>query len=310
LPIYVEQILVADVIDLDVNETKPIEYSVLPENASIKSVDLISSNTDIVGVDGNYIIGKNKGEATITLISKDGGNISSTATVNCRKKVTGISIASTEMVISKSTPVLLSYTVLPTDADNKAVNIFAEDESIVIVDGQSIIGIDDGSTIVTIETQDGRFRAKVFVTVFGDYVWYNYPLPIDILNASDINNIQSNITTIRNLLIMNGYTVEQLNEIVASPNLLLKDIFDILQSVEYNLDIINNADAKSIYYIEPKTIGEYAPNKTDIWRWLQILNDMYLILTGVFGKWQRLRCADGYPTITGKTILLRGEKLG
>ena len=87
-------------------------------------------------------------------------------------------------------------------------------------------------------------------------------------------------------------------------------MFDLLQNIEYNLDVISDNSAKSIYYVEPKVIGDYASNKSDIWRWLQILNEMYNILTGVFPKWQYLLCKDGFPTINGKKILVRGDFIG
>ena len=80
--------------------------------------------------------------------------------------------------------------------------------------------------------------------------------------------------------------------------------------LEYNLDVISDNSAKSIYYVEPKVIGDYASNKSDIWRWLQILNEMYNILTGVFPKWQYLLCKDGFPTIDGRKILVRGDFIG
>ena len=111
-------------------------------------------------------------------------------------------------------------------------------------------------------------------------------------------------------MLSKGYEVEPLKEITARVNTPLNNMFDLLQNIEYNLDVISDNSAKSIYYVEPKVIGDYASNKSDIWRWLQILNEMYNILTGVFPKWQYLLCEDGYPTIDGKKILVRGDFIG
>ena len=194
----------------------------------------------------------------------------------------------------------LQYTVLPQNADNKNVNINSSDESIVIIEGNTIVGVENGTATITIST----------VSVFGEYVWFNYTEPLEILTATDVKHIKSNIATIRSMLLLKGYEVKSLKEIYAETNTELNHIFDILQNIEYNLDVISDNSAKSIYYVEPKVIGDYASNKSDIWRWLQILNEMYNILTGVFPKWQYLLCTDGFPTIDGKKILVRGDFIG
>jgi len=137
--------------------------------------------------------------------------------------------------------------------------------------------------------------------------WTEYTEPIEILYASDVNNIKENIEIIRNLLAQKGFTVESTKSIQVNENTQYIEMFDILSNIEYNLDIISNNEARSAYYVEPKTIGEYASNKEDIWRWIQILNDMYDILNGNIGKWQYLLCTNGFPVIDGEKIITRGD---
>ena len=140
--------------------------------------------------------------------------------------------------------------------------------------------------------------------------WTNYSQPIKILSATDINNIKENIEIIRGLLTEKGFTVGNTQDFQASESTQFIEMFDILSNIEYNLDIISDNACKSVYYGYSVTIGDYASNKKDIWRWIQILNDMYNILNGNVGKWQYLVCNDGVVTIWNRKILVRGDLVG
>ena len=310
LPIYVTDITVDNDVKIDVGSSVNLNYSILPSNASIKKVEIKSSNNSIVSVDGNNLVALAKGTATITLTAQDGSGTTKSINVSTIQRVEGIITNQNEIVLSKTSSAKLQYTVLPQNADNKNVNINSSDESIVIIEGNTIVGVENGTATITISTEDGNYQVKILVSVFGEYVWFNYTEPLEILTAADVKHIKSNIATIRSMLLLKGYEVESLKEIYAETNTELNHLFDILQNIEYNLDVISDNDVKSIYYGEPKIIGEYASNREDIWRWLQVLNDMYNILNGSFGKWQYLLCKDGFPTIDGKKILVRGDFIG
>lgn len=140
--------------------------------------------------------------------------------------------------------------------------------------------------------------------------WHSYTEPIETLSAEDVNNISNNIIIIKELLENENYSIEELKPIFASNNTQYKDVFDILQNIEYNLDALNDNDVMSAYYGESVKIGEYASNRQDIWRWIQILNDMYEILTHERRKWTVIKCKNGFPTIEGKKIVARGDLIG
>jgi hypothetical protein len=140
--------------------------------------------------------------------------------------------------------------------------------------------------------------------------WVAYTEPIEVLYANDVNNIKENIEIIRNLLIEKGLLVDNTIEVEASERTQFVEMFDFLSNIEYNLDIISDNNFKSAYYVEPQTIGDYGSNREDIWRWVQILNDMHDMLLGVKGSWGYMICTDGIPTIDGKTILIRGDNIG
>ena len=142
------------------------------------------------------------------------------------------------------------------------------------------------------------------------YTWYLYEEVPKYLNSEDVNYIHKNMQTIKTLLTEKGYAPQELANVSASKSTPFADMFDILQNIEYNLDKVNSAGLVTPYYVEPKKIGKYAPDKNAIWRWLQTLNDLFDILTGVAGQWGYLLCTDGYPTIDGNRLLLRGDLIG
>lgn len=153
---------------------------------------------------------------------------------------------------------------------------------------------------------------EIFTIDGTEYTWYSYTEPLEILNAEDINNAQANCETIKSILTAKGYSISNLSKETAEYNSPLVKIVDILNSVEYNLDVLNDTNVKSIYYGESyrAVAGGLAHNTKQIWRWFEVLNDVIKIVTGKVGKWGYLLCLDGYPTINGKRLIVRGDLIG
>lgn len=308
--IYIESISVDDPILLDLGKAVKVNVSYLPENASKPVFRFVADNEGIVSVDGTTLIGLAKGTVGITIFAEDGGGAYATTTAIVAKRVSGVSVYPAELILAKGTTIELPVSISPADADNKIYSLSSSDSSVVSVSGSSISAIENGTAIITAKTEDGGYSAECFVTVVGQYTWYDYSEPLEILNAEDVQHIYSNMQTIHSLLVSKGYSLESLNEIDAQKSTPLIEMLALLQNIEYNLDRLNNPEILSIYYIEPKIIGDIAPDINDIWRWVQILNEMYNILMGDFGKWQYILLNDGYPTINGRKLLIRGENIG
>jgi hypothetical protein len=152
--------------------------------------------------------------------------------------------------------------------------------------------------------------AKFEIIEQNGYTWYFYSSPLKTLDSEDINNISSNIQVIKEMLLEKGMVANELQAVQANNNTPFAEMFDILQNIEYNLTAINQNSVKSAYYVEEIKIGEYASNKNDIWRWLQVLNDLFDILTVKKGAWGYLVTTDSFPIIDGKKILVRGDLIG
>ena len=127
-------------------------------------------------------------------------------------------------------------------------------------------------------------------------------------SAEDVRKIVTAIKYINDLLVAKGYTVETLENpligVFPYVNVAAK-----YQAIENDLAKISNNELESAYFVKKVIRGYYEPNRAEWQRWIDILVDMDEILTGQVGKWQYLKCTDGYPTVNGQKILLRGVKI-
>lgn len=309
LPIYISSIGLSD-FSLKVGIETVIPVNIQPTNASIKKLSYTISDPNICEIRNGRLYAKQPGTVTLTAKTTDGSNITETATVTCIQPVLGITINQGTVTIPKGGYSVLNYSIIPANASDKSVTITVEDDTIAQASGNTILGIETGVTKVNITTSDGGLTAFVFVTVQGDYNWYQYDEYIDILNYWDVQNIYNNMQVIASLLVKNGYFLAPLELIQVSYETEYSEMFDILQNMEYNLDRLSDNECYSVYYVAPKTVGEYGETKANIFRWVQVLNDMHDILLGDIGKWQVLECTDGIPTIEGNQLVVRGELVG
>lgn len=308
-PIRIESLEIPSQITLSVGDSISLPYTVEPKNASIKKLELTSSNPDAVSVDGLTLTAKSKGYSVITAKTIDGSEIVREIRVDSVVKVSGIYANPSDIMIAKNSTVKMYFSIMPSDASNKNYTIESSDPSIVSVSGLDVTGISEGAATITATTENGEFKAVCNIEVVGKYVWYDYSEPLEVLNSEDVNHIYSNMQTIQSLLLENGYNVN-LIDTTTEKSISLSKMLELLQNIEYNLDRLNDTGFRSIHYVQPKTVGSKASNYNDIWRWLQILNEMYLMLNGTFGKWEYVLLDDGYPTIDGKRLLIRGDTIG
>jgi len=150
-----------------VGDTKTLSATVLPQNATGKSVKWISSNSNIVTVDSDgEITAVKEGDAIIYANSLDGSNKSGSCNVAVEAKpvtdikVTSITLSDQSKTLEIGNKIKLSATVLPSNATNKKVTWSSTNETIASVDQdgnvQALVGgkatikatADDGSGVV------------------------------------------------------------------------------------------------------------------------------------------------------------------
>lgn len=166
-PLAVTGIDVLEHLDIPVNGTGTVAYSVLPENAYNKNVSFESADAGIAAVNANGVVtGVSAGETTITVTTEDGG-FTGACTINVYSQaVTGVTIEPSEAELTVGSSTKLTATVLPENATNKNVIYSVDDESILSVnqDG-NVTGLSLGTATVTVTTEDGGFTASAEINV-------------------------------------------------------------------------------------------------------------------------------------------------
>ena len=185
-PLAVTGIDVLEHLDIPVNGTGTVAYSVLPENAYNKNVSFESADAGIAAVNANGVVtGVSAGETTITVTTEDGG-FTGACTINVyNQAVTGVTIEPSEAELTVGSSTKLTATVLPENATNKNVIYSVDDESILSVDQDgNVTGLSLGTATATVTTEDGGFTASAEITV--------YYAPANTWTAIGTNRINNN----------------------------------------------------------------------------------------------------------------------
>lgn len=151
---------------VDVNQTISLIPIITPSNTTYKSLTFESSNNSIATVDENGVVkGIKSGEVIITVSSKNNKKASVKVKVNS-VSVSAVKLNNTNININKGETYSLIADVLPINATNRKVNFKSLDTSIVTVDHNGIIrAVNQGTTTISVETQDGSKCAICVVTV-------------------------------------------------------------------------------------------------------------------------------------------------
>lgn len=153
---------------LSVGGKANVIYSVLPSNATNKTVTWRSSNPQVATVSNGVVTGVSAG--TCSIIATSSNNLSSQLTVTVQSNkvsVTGVSITgATTISMNVGYTKRLYYTVSPSNATNKAVTFKSSNTNVIIVDSNGIMAaVGKGTALVSITTKDGGKTAIANVTV-------------------------------------------------------------------------------------------------------------------------------------------------
>ena len=153
-------------INLEAGTDESLIATVLPEDASNQEVTWTSSDTSIATVDSTgKVTSVNGGTAIITVTTVDGG-FTAICTVTVTVPVTGVSLdkESTSLVVGAEE--LLTATITPSNATNKAITWSSDNTAIATVDSNgNVKAIGSGTATITARTADGNYTATCDVTV-------------------------------------------------------------------------------------------------------------------------------------------------
>jgi len=151
---------------LGIGGSLALKPTVLPTDATNKTVTWMSSNPAIVIVNSGVVIGIAEGFATITATTED-GNYTATCEVEVTPVfVTGVTLSQTTATPRIGETLTLTATVQPTNATNQTVTWTSSDTTVATVNNAGVVNaIALGSATITVTTEDGNYTATCEVTV-------------------------------------------------------------------------------------------------------------------------------------------------
>lgn len=153
-------------ITIPVGSTRSIIATILPSNAANKMVTWSSVNPFVATVSNTGLItAVGSGSTSITVQTVDMAR-TATVTVSVYVGVQSVSLNSTSISLAPTQTFQSIATVLPSNATNKNVSWRSLQSSIATVSSNGLItAVGNGSTIITVTTQDGNRSASVIVRV-------------------------------------------------------------------------------------------------------------------------------------------------
>lgn len=154
--------------EVAVGETITLIATVLPSNATDKSVEWSSNNPNVAKVENGKVTGIKAGKTTITVSSVENKDIEATCDVTVvagKVSVTGVELDKTSLVMTEGEEETLTVTIEPENADNKNVNWSSSRTSVATVANGKVVAKAAGTSVITVTTEDGGYTATCTVTV-------------------------------------------------------------------------------------------------------------------------------------------------
>ena len=151
--------------------TMQLTATVLPEDATDKTVTWVSSDETVATVDENGLVtAVAAGTATITATTNDGSELSASCAVTVLPNIvlaTSMDLNQSNAEVNVGETVQLTAIVLPEDATDKTVTWASSDESVAAVDENGLVtAVAPGTATITATTNDGsELSASCVVTV-------------------------------------------------------------------------------------------------------------------------------------------------
>lgn len=331
--------LTKDYVSVKLGETaklvEGVDYFLYPENATDKSLTVKNTNSSVCSaeyIDGAVIVhGKAKGAADLRL------SVNSTlpiygvpefrVRVNVKVPVEGVSFNIKQTTLRVCDTWQADYTVLPIGCDGYDVELRSFAPSVATVDGSVVTAVAAGvakiSVIVTADDKEYTDVCEVTVVAAGPLEGYqNYYEPVDFLTENVLNDIWRNAQIIKALFDLQTKDKYKIGVLTKPPQSTvggvvqpyggtqLADVKAVLDGVETDMQVLNSSKIESIYYITSSyRVGPWGIDKAGVWRWMQVLDDLFQMLTTDVGYWGYLQCADGTPTVDGRTLAARGTSV-
>ncbi|WMT20606.1 VWA domain-containing protein [Parageobacillus toebii] len=105
---------------MEIGETQTIPVTIVPSDATNKTLEWISSNPDVAEVEGGKVTAKEPGTVEITVRATDGSNVSATATITVYVPLEAINLPQIyTMTVGEKVDISSILTFIPDNATNK-----------------------------------------------------------------------------------------------------------------------------------------------------------------------------------------------
>ncbi len=150
-------------IELKEVETQTIGLTVLPENATDKTVQWTIDNASVASIENGTVTALAPGTATITVVANE-GKITATCLVTVVKEeiplapvlVSAVTLNKTTLKLEEGATEKLEITILPDSAANKSVEWSSSDSSVATIDENgTVTAIKKGTAVINAGTKDG-----------------------------------------------------------------------------------------------------------------------------------------------------------
>ena len=185
-----------DKIELYVGDSKKIEYTIVPSDATNKKVSYSIDNKEVAGFNKEgHVVGVKEGSAIVTL--KSNNNITTQISVIVKNKeipVNSISLSLSKAEIKVGETKELKAKFNPTNATDKTVTWESSNTKVATIDNGTIKGVGVGTAKITVKSSNGK-TATCNVTVKEDKKINKFHFikqSIKTVNPSDAILLESN----------------------------------------------------------------------------------------------------------------------
>lgn len=155
-------------ITLKIGDSERLYATVLPSEASDKTIIWSSADSNIATVTDGVVTAVNIGETTVIATSKD-GRVSSECIISVIPEeipVTSVSLDRTTLEMEIGDEVRLNVSISPENATNKDVKWSSSDDSVVTVSKYGLVtAMQKGTATIYVTTDDNAMTAECSVTV-------------------------------------------------------------------------------------------------------------------------------------------------
>ena len=253
----VESIVLSNTeIKINVGSTQAVSCTIVPEDATDKTVTWESSNTAVATVNNMGVISA-IGAGTCTITAKC-GEAEASLTVTVAKPVEQVVLNKTDVTIKEEETFSFTCTIVPNDASNKNVTWQSSDNSIATVDASgTIIGIKAGTCTITASADGKSATANITVKEKGPDLkklydglssTWGWTLGSDYSYLSaDTNTYDSDDYTNYSVL----SAIEDMNEKMGLPDSLYNDMLQTTWSMGKQEETFENVGVKVTWTYHP-----------------------------------------------------------